>query len=156
MTTMEKPQSKKAKKFNFSGTQDHGDAAQRKGHQADGYYWETRYDQRGKINADKTYLKEVIRDGLTDEPTPAELEAEADRILAEAGAGALVTEYTKKVEVLPKSVPTLNEAGGRTSTEVRKSMARAATLDAFEDDDFGDYNGSSHIRISNGHPYDKK
>ena len=93
MTTMEKPQSKKAKKFNFSGTQNHGDAAQRKGHQADGYYWETRYDQRGKINTDKTYLKEVIRDGLNDEPTPAELEAEADRILAEAEAEENVDDF---------------------------------------------------------------
>lgn len=46
------------------------------------------------------------------------------------------------------TVPTIAEYEGRTNTEVRASMARAATLDTFENDDFGDYN-DSHVRISN-------
>lgn len=52
--------------------------------------------------------------------------------------------------------PTIAETGKRTEREIRKSLARAATLDTYEDDDNGDYDGGSHIRISKSHPYDNK
>ncbi len=45
-------------------------------------------------------------------------------------------------------LPTIGEYEGRTEKEIRDSMARAATLDTFADDDFGDYS-DSHVRISN-------
>jgi len=86
---LKKPHSNRAKSFNHPRSQDHGDAASRKGRarKRPGYYeGERSYDERGSTNADKTYLKEVIRSGLDDyynHMTPKELEEEADRILAD-------------------------------------------------------------------------
>lgn len=59
MTSMiEKPKSNKAKShYNHNNSQDHGSAAQRKGHQDVNNYWENRWERRGAVNADKAYLK---------------------------------------------------------------------------------------------------
>ncbi|USN96531.1 MAG: hypothetical protein H6797_05720 [Candidatus Nomurabacteria bacterium] len=146
---MEKPKSNKSKsKYRHNRTQDHGDAGQRKGHIDQGY-WENQWEQRGLINKDKAYLKEVIRDGLDDyyaQMSPSELEQEADRILREAEQ----PEAESASEHLNNDTyPTIAEVGGRTDKEIRASLARAATLDTFEEDDFGDYNGDSHIKIRN-------
>ena len=150
MTSMlEKPKSHKAKShYRHNRSQDHGDAQQRKGH-ADYGYWENKWEQRGSINSDKTYLREVVRDGLEDyyaQMSPNELEQEADRILREAEQPE---DESTEVRRENEHLPTVAEAGGRTAKEIRDSMARAATLDIFSDDDFGDYSGDSHVRISN-------
>lgn len=153
---MEKPKSNKSKsKYRHNRTQDHGDAALRKGH-VDHGYWENRWDHRGVENADKTYLKEVIRDGLDDyyaQMAPHELEQEADRILREAGVSPLDTQDKKDEDESPvvkdEIYPTIAEVGGRTTKEIRDSLARAATLDPYFDDDFGDNTSGSHIRITN-------
>jgi hypothetical protein len=102
MTSMiDKPRSKKAKTHErFSGTQDHGEAGQRAGRRKktpDHGYWEQRWDRRGAVNTDKTYLNEVIRDGLVDDKTSAELEDEAERILADTELGDEVDDiYTSE------------------------------------------------------------
>lgn len=84
---IEKPKSNKAKShYKHNSLQDHGSAAQRKGHLDEDGYWGNRWERRGVESADKTYLKEIIRDGLDDyykHMTPAELEHEADIILDE-------------------------------------------------------------------------
>lgn len=83
---IEKPKTNKAKShYRHNGTQDHGDAGQRKGRETIGH-WEEKWERRGPENADKAYLKEIIRDGLDDyysHMSPKELEQEADRILSE-------------------------------------------------------------------------
>ncbi len=75
---MEKPQSKRAKSFNrFSGKQNHGEAAQRRGRAEQNDFvskdWRKRWNERGPIAADKTYMKEAIQDGLHADLTSDEL-----------------------------------------------------------------------------------
>ena len=214
MTTMEKPQSNKAKSFNrFSGRHDHGTIANKREKPAD------RVDSRGTF-FDKAYLEAK---GMPDpnfptlgEMTHDQLEAEADRILrreeetnaalewlpidnvpealkrmaimyrdlykqrldlidalaakpedfeVEAGLEHDIEQLETQLESLEVQMqaimsddydrdPTIGEAEGRTEKEIRDSLARAATLDTYDEDDFGDeYRGtkysSSHVRISN-------
>jgi len=112
---------------------------------------EAKKELRQKALADRAVSTQEITAGLDDHygyMTPAELEAEADRLLAEAEEPN-EAESNQAIEESMYVLPTIEQAGGRSDKEIRKSMARAATLDTFEDDDFGDYNGDSHVRISN-------
>lgn len=167
---IEKPKSRKAKShYRHNSSQDHGDAGQRKGHEDYGY-WENKWDQRGTVNADKAYLKEIIRDGLDDyyaHMSPAELELEADRILDEHEN--YEGEYNSSSDTKEKSsltVETDDAAGAEIKTLLhedvveesfgvnsrraeRKRKERAATLDDYSDDDFGDTDTAVGARIRN-------
>lgn len=141
---MEKPQSKKAKTFHrFNGTQDHGKAEAVKQHRYDADDYE--YFTHRKVKGLARHATQDLRNGLIDYSGLSEdqLEEEADRILREA---------EENVEDEPsfaeRHAPTIAEVGGRTRAEIRASIARAATLDTFENDDFGDYS-DSHIKIRN-------
>lgn len=184
MTTMEKPTSKKAKSFNrFNRRQDHGDAAQREGRinkslrslDKDPYFHMTELTARQ--NADKAYLREVINDGLMiSQPTSAELEAEANRILAEAESRKNVDEfegqeafYDHEPEASYEDQPTESDTSKMTREEYadyqnrsgrnqevmshvrrmgRIAKERSATLDDdYKDDDYlGDYEDGQSIR----------
>lgn len=100
---MEKPQSKKAKTYNrFSGKQDHGDAASRKGHINYGY-WEDQYEHRGAVNKDKTMVKQDLHgelnafDDIRDDSFALDM-AEQDKKMAEAWAEQLDDEFDNDME----------------------------------------------------------
>jgi len=100
---MEKPQSKKAKTYNrFSGKQDHGDAASRKGHINYGY-WEDQYEHRGAVNKDKTMVKQDLHgelnafDDIRDDNFALDM-AEQDKKMAEAWAEQLDDEFDNDME----------------------------------------------------------
>ena len=178
MTTMEKPQkpqSNKAKTFNrYSGKQDRGTAAGRKGHENLGF-WEDKWKMRGAINTDKTYLKEVIRDGLAaseytkDDELALKQDAE-DKAQMEVWAehsddfdydesdfsdgdfddeDDMGHDEDANSELLNQNDHSEAAFGVPGKREVRKIKEREAELDDdYRHDDFGDYN-DSHIRISN-------
>lgn len=100
---MEKPQSKKAKTHNrFSGKQDHGDAATRKGHVSYGH-WEDQYDQRGAVNKNKIIVKQDLHgelDALDDiryDNFALDM-AEQDKKMAEAWAEQIDDEFDDEME----------------------------------------------------------
>ena len=214
MTTMEKPQSNRAKSFNrFNGTHDHGTTANQRTTARE------RIDSKGSF-FDKNYLNEKGTPApgypTIGEMTHDQLEAEADRLLrrdeeanrelewlpldsksevlksmaimfqdlyrqmlelqdalatasedyeVELGLKGDIEQLKIQLEALEVRMqvlmgedhdyePTIGEYEGRTEKEIRDSLARAATLDTFSEDDFGDeYRGTkhsnSHIRISN-------
>ena len=152
MTSIERTRPQAPKEFN-PDIQDHGTAARRKGHQGDGYYWEKRWDERGAVSTDKTYLKEVIRDGLASTKTQEELDAEADAILAQAESDSNA-DWFEAVQGLRSSDDSeldhqtddyhLNvseaELGIQSLRAKRKDKEQAATLDpAYAEDDTEDY-----------------
>ena len=119
---------------------------------------ESKNESRQKAIVERTAVTQEVAAGLDDylnTLTPAELELEASRILTQNESDDNLASTSISEEEPdddgPESMyilPTLEEAGGRTTKEIRKSMARAATLDTFEDDDFGDH-ADSHVRIRN-------
>lgn len=158
MTTfMEKPQSKKAKTFErHNSKQDHGDASQRKGHESRDY-WENAWENRGAVNADKTYLKEVIRDGLdshenpdVSEPEPEivdEIEqAEFDEFSGESDDARTDYELDHQSDDQHLNVSEA-ELGVKSKAEIRDAMARQATLDDYSEDDFGDDDRESAVHV---------
>ena len=152
---MEKPKSRKSKShYRHNGLQDHGDAGQRKGHEDYGY-WDNQWNQRGVKNADKAYLKEVIRAGLDDyyaHMSPAELELEADRILDEhENYEDEHNSSSPKEEESSLTVENIVEEsfGVNSRRAERKRKERAATLDDYSDDDFGDTDTAVGARVRN-------
>ncbi len=157
MTTfMEKPQSKKAKTFErHNGKQDHGDASQRKGHESQGY-WENTWESRGVIKADKTHLKEVIRDGLDSYQNPDVLEGpevDYDAQQVEFGEFSGESDGTQTDYELDHQSDdqhlnfTEAELGVKSRTERRNAEARRATSDDYSEDDFGDDDRESAVHV---------
>lgn len=139
--------------------QDHGDAASRRGHYKDLY--EESFDQRGRKKRDAESLKAAFQDDMSEiddfyQPTtPAQLEAEADKILAnkpEETATEIVVDYEEDdepVEVHHYEHPTVENFDLPSRHEIRKRMAQRATLDPEFDSegDDGDSDYASPIRI---------
>lgn len=145
----EKPRSNKAKThFNHPNKQEHGTAAGSKGHEDFGFF-ENKWIMRASVNQLKGSLDSDINYGLDDYYSgmnSEQLEQEADRILRDADENDVRDAHIVSVS---DELPTVAEFGKRTKREVRKQLARNATLDIYEHDDFGDYDGDSHIRITN-------
>lgn len=159
MSTIERTRPQAQKDFD-PRKQDHGTAAQRKGRLEQSFreeWTDNAYQKRGyfplgtELKPENAPTIDEYLDGLT----PEELEYETDRILAGEESYANVIEfegrqrnldYWDKVMQFDESDDThlnLSEAqlGIRSKAEVKKSLARQATLDPeYIDDDHTDYN----------------
>ena len=163
MSLIETTTPQKQKEFD-GRKQDHGDAAQKKQH-VETFYYETKREAEAK--KDKALLREALSD--TDpydlrSLTPAQLEAEADKLLGESEV-AYSSEIPKDQELvdviheLDPDAPIdydndgfLTEAdfGIKSKWEIGREMARRVTLDSdYDHDDNGDSDYMSPIRIKN-------
>lgn len=171
-TTLERtPQTPKK----FDGRkQDHGDAAQQRGHDKPNF-WEKKFDDRGIMNAEKSRLLDALSN--TDKHHElmgrAEREALADSMLEFFGPSDELSEYTvlsskykpdvpvrifvddesDDSEEIPvhhlDNFPTEAEFGVKSKKAVRDAMADRATLGYDPDSDPGDDDFSSPIHITN-------
>ncbi len=151
MSTIETFSPQKSKEYD-GRKQDHGDAAQRKGHEYE-YPSEIKYDRRGIESHSKQLLKSDLSELDIDyaSMSPAELEAEADDMLKEYSTGATTAEvsddeYTHYQDFFPTEA----ELGVKSKHEIGREMARRVTLDVdYEDDDTGDSDYHIPVRIKN-------
>jgi len=153
----------------YNEKQDHGTAAGRKGHEPISY-WDKKYDDRGIDKQDDEIFKDAVAELNLDyeSMSNAELEAEADAILDPLNQYTTTSErFIPSTEKAANPYETgededeIDYEGDRFLTEaeveqlskhqIRVRMGQRATLDYdFEsEDDNGDDNPQSHIRIKN-------
>jgi len=132
----------KQKQFD-SRKQDHGDAAEQRGHfKADDSFFEKKYDRRGNLKKDAE-----IKIAALEDMSYQELEAEANKILLENEEKdeADAEDSTEYQDFFPSEA----EYGVDSKHEVRVKLAKQATLDTFGDDEVADSTFANPIRIRN-------
>jgi len=165
MNTLEKIQPQNQKEFN-PRKQDHGTAAERKGHDTVPY-WQEDADRRGATDRDKELLKLDLEEAYAEaerielsQMTTTQLEAEATKLLGdessyttESGEFSFAEEdFASQFDTneTERHFPTEAELGKRTRHEIKQAMARrSVAIDVdYADDDHGDndYGSPIHVR----------
>ncbi|MFZ1302083.1 MAG: hypothetical protein WAQ27_05950 [Candidatus Microsaccharimonas sp.] len=127
----------------YTKQKDHGTKANKR--VGEDSYWDKKADRAGIVNQDKELLTSALNEyyrGMSAE----ELEAEADYILGIADEGD--SEYTITSSNQDRFI-TEAELGLDSKADIRRKMAERATLDPRADDDDGDSDYASPIRITN-------
>ena len=156
----------KSTKYN-GRKQDHGDAAEQQGHFRDSY-WDKKMDHSGINKREAEHLKLAMAE-IEDFTsfTPAQLEAAANSLLGESPQEAesfttqspddeylgYFDEYSEdELDAIEEKDRFYTEAelGLKSKHEIRKHLARSATIDVeFDGDDTGDSTYNIPVRIKN-------
>lgn len=141
-------------------SQDHGDAGQKGQHEYDSVYRDI--SRRAVEKSEAQYFEEAVNEVFENQPadysamSPSQLEAEADMLLGDTGSytvGESEADTYKEVDDEPTPYqdrfPTEAEYGVKSRKEIAHKLARLATLDTENDDDNGDDDYASPIRIKN-------
>jgi hypothetical protein len=140
-------------------TQDHGDASQKGQHEYDVIYRDK--SRRAVEKSDDLYFTDAVNEVFaTQSPdyltmSPDELEAEASELLGDTGMYTVGESEYDGTDVFDEPTPyqdrfpTEAEYGVKSRKEIANKLARLATLDPDYDDDNGDDDYASPIRIRN-------
>ena len=118
--------------------QDHGDAAEQRGHKNNNDVYENKYDRRVLSKVDRELYRVALQDMNYEQ-----LEAEADKIIAENEEEEDEPESTEYQDYFPKEA----ELDIKSKHEIHKEKASQATLDPREDDEVPDSTFGSSMRV---------
>lgn len=125
----------------------------------DGYDKET--VEKETKRRDREMARTAIQEGLEllENATPEELQFNASKLLDMQESHDVIEEfdqidegdYDSDIRTIDDEDPfaTENEIGLKSREQIKGALARQATLDSYEDDDFGDSDYNSPMRITN-------